>query len=95
MKHMPGMTKGQREKHSMNNNREKDNKNKKLFSTSNIWSIVNYDKFGYLCSIYSNNDIGNKEVPTNEVVLKIDIRKNRGYVCKKSAFQGLVVKHAI
>ena len=79
----------------MNNNRQKDNKNKKLFSAPNVWSIVNYDKFGYLCSIYSNNDIGNKEVPTNEVVLKIAIRKNRGNVCKKSAFRGLVVKNAI
>ena len=56
---------------------------------------MNYDKSGYICSIYSKNDIGNKEVPTNEVVLKIAIRKNRGYVCKKSAFQGLVVKNAI
>ena len=89
MKHMPGMTKGQREKHSMNNNREKDNKNKKLFSASNVWSIVNYDKFGYLCSIYSNNDIGNKEVPTNEVVLKIAIRKIEVMCVKKARFRDL------
>ena len=89
MKHMPGMTKGQREKHSMNNNREKDNKNKKLFSASNVWSIVNYDKFGYLCSIYSNSDIGNKEVPTNEVVLKIAIRKIEVMCVKKARFRDL------
>ena len=76
--------------------KEKDNKNKKLFSASKVWAILNFDNCGALCCIYSNNAVCNKGGSTNKDMGHLEIWKETSSVCRnKVHVQGFVVKQVI